>query len=261
MELNSTPLYIGTSGYNYEDWKGTFAPAETDNYDLLTHYKASKLNFLELTYTFYRMPIAGKIDGIMDRLGDDLKVSIRLNKSLMRKKPSNLEIESFKEGIAPAIERGKAVALFADFHHLFSASRENFDILIELKENFKDIPLYMELTNSTWHKERFYEEFKQNEIGLCIVDGPKFRGFAPYKPICSNGGVYFRLYGKDPLWLSGAEKFLNYDYSQKELKRFLDDARDVSVMAKNIFFSFCNVEKGNAPKNALSLKAMAEDYK
>ncbi len=261
MELNSTPVFIGTSGYNYEDWKGTFAPADTENYDLLTHYTASKLNFLELTYTFYRMPIAEKIEGIMERLGDNMKVSIRLNKSLMRKKPGNLEIDSFKEGIAPAVESGRAAALIADFHYLFSASRENFDILLELKDNFKDIPLFIELTNSTWHKARFYDEFKQNEIGLCTVDGPKFKGFAPYKPICSNGGVYFRLYGKDPMWLSGAEKFLNYNYSSRELKKFMDDARDVSVLADNIFFSFCNVENGYAPKNALSLKNMIENNK
>ncbi len=258
MEINNTPVYIGTSGYNYEDWKGTFAPADTENYDLLTHYIASKLNFLELTYTFYRMPIAEKIEGIMERLSDDMKLSIRLHKSLMRKKPSSLEIESFKEGISPAVNSGRAVALFADFHHLFSASRENFDILLELKDNFKDIPLFIELTNSTWHKSRFYDEFKASEIGLCVVDGPSFRGFAPYKPLCSNGGVYFRLYGKDPMWLSGTEKFLNYDYSIKELKKFMDDARDVSVMAKNIFFSFCNVEKGSAPKNAVTLKNMIE---
>ena len=38
----------------------------------------------------------------------------------------------------------------------------------------------------------------------------------------------------------------------------MQDARDVSVMAKNIFFSFCNVEKGYAPKNAVTLKNMIE---
>ena len=48
------------------------------------------------------------------------------------------------------------------------------------------------------------------------------------------------------------------DYSDNELKRFIKDARDVSVMAKNIFFSFCNVEKGFAPKNAVTLKNMIE---
>lgn len=259
MKINNTPAYIGTSGYNYEDWKGTFVPEKTDNYDLLNYYVNSGMNFLEVTYTFYRMPIAEKIEGICDRLGNNVKMSIRLNKSLMRKKPDKLEIQSFKDGIAPAIERGTAVALFADFHHLFTASRENFDILKELKESFQDMPLFIELTNSTWHKARFYEEFKANEIGLCTVDGPTFRGFAPYYPVCSNYGVYFRLYGKNPMWLSGTDKFLEYNYSEKEMKKFIQDASDVAVMAKNIFISFCNVEKGYAPKNALQFIDMIKN--
>lgn len=253
MKINDTPVYIGTSGYNYEDWKGSFAPLKTESYDLLTHYVNAGFNFLEITYTFYRTPIPEKIAGICERLGDNIKLSIRLNKSLMRKKPNKAEIDSFKAGIAPAVERGRVAALFADFHHLFTASRENFDILLELKESFSDIPLFIELTNSTWHKERFYEEFKANGIGLCTVDGPRFKGFAPYYPICSGAGAYFRLYGKNPMWINGTDKFLDYNYSDKELAKFITDAKNVSVMAKNIFFSFCNVEKGNAPINARTL--------
>lgn len=253
MKINNTDLFVGTSGYNYDDWKGTFAPADTSNFDLLSYYASTKLNFLELTYTFYRMPIPEKIEGISKRLGDNTKLSVRLTKGFMRKKYELSEVKLFKEGIAPAVEKGQVVALFADFHHLFTASRENFDIILKLKENFSEYPLFVELTNSTWHKERFYEEFKASGIGLCAIDGPSFRGFAPYYPICSNGGVYFRLYGKNPGWLSAEERFLDYSYSDAELKKFVKDAVNVSVMAKNIYFSFCNVEKGNAPKNALRM--------
>lgn len=256
MKINDTPVFIGTSGYNYEDWKGTFAPEKSLNYDLLTHYTKSGLNFLELTYTFYRLPIAEKVQGIIDRVGDNMSLSMRLTKTLMRKKPDEAEVKAFKEGIAPALESGKLVALFADFHHMFSASRENFDILKSLKDLFPEIPLFIELTNSTWHKARFYEEFKAAEIGLCVVDGPTFRGFAPYYPICSNRSVYFRLYGKSKLWLNSTERFLDYSYSDEELKTFATDALNSSVMAKNIFFSFCNVEKGNAPKDAVRLMDM-----
>ena len=251
MKLNNTPIYVGTSGYSYDDWKGNFFPENMENHNYLDHYVKSGLNFLEITYTFYKMPLAEKIQGICDRVGDDVKLSLRLNKSLLRKKPDSLEIKMFKDGITPAIESGKVVALFGDFHHLFSASRENFDIIKELKDQFPEIPLYVELTNSTWHKGKFYEEFKANEIGLVVVDGPKFRGFAPYYPICSNGGVYFRLYGKNPLWLSGTEKMLDYNYSESELNKFIRDGIDFSALANNIYVSFCNVEKGNAPKNAL----------
>ncbi len=253
MNINNTPVYVGTSGYNYEDWKGTFAPSDTTSYDLLSHYVNAGMNFLELTYTFYRMPIAEKIQGISDRMPEDAKLSVRLNKALMRKKPDQALIDEFKEGLKPIIENGKLVALFADFHQQFTAGRENFDILCELRDSFKDIPLFVELNNSTWHKERFYEEFKSNDIGLCVVDSPNIRGLAPYFPICSNKGVYFRLYGRSKNWLTVGERVLDYSYSEAELQKFITDANNKSVLAKNIFFSFCNVEKGNAPKNAASL--------
>lgn len=251
MKINDTPLFIGTSGYNYDDWKGTFAPKDTSNFDLLSYYASTKLNFLELTYTFYRLPIAEKISGIADRIGDNVKLSVRLTKTFLRKTYDENDVKLFKQGLAPAVEKGKIAALFADFHHLFTASRENFDIILKLKETFSEYPLFVELTNSTWHKERFYEEFKANDIGLCTIDGPSFRGFAPYYPICSGGGAYFRLYGKNPAWLNSDERFLDYSYTDKDLKKFIKDAGNASVMAKNIFISFCNVEKGNAPKNAL----------
>lgn len=258
MELNNTPVYIGTSGYNYDDWKGTFAPKKTVAYDLLTHYVNSGLNFLELTYTFYKFPLPEKIAGIVERVGDNISLSMRLTKALMRKNPSISDINTFKEGIKPALESGKLKALFADFHHLFTACLENFDILRALQDNFSEIPLFFELTNSTWHKESHYEKFKKAGIGLCVIDGANFKGFAPYYPICSNGGVYFRLYGKNPAWINSNDRFLDYNYSEKELNKFVTDAKNVSVMAQNIFFSFCNVEKGNAPKNAIELKKIIE---
>lgn len=258
MKINDTNLFIGTGGYNYEDWKGTFAPENTSNYDLLSYYASTKMNFLELTYTFYRMPSAEKIEGIVSRTGEDLKLSVRLTKNFLRKKYEDSDVALFKEGIAPALQSGKLATLFADFHHLFTASRENFDIILKLKENFSEFPLFIELTNSTWHKERFYEEFKAADIGICTIDGPHIRGFAPYYPICSGKGAYFRLYGKNPLWLNPGERFLDYSYSDQELKKLLQDAARISVMAKNVYFSFCNVENGNAPKNALELIRLAE---
>lgn len=250
MVLNSTPIYVGTSGYNYEDWKGTFASLDTENYDLLSHYVNSKFNFLEITYTLYRQPLPEKISGILDRTGENLKLSIRLNKNLMRREIAQEEIDSFKRGIEPAMDAGKLVALFADFHYRFTASRENFDMILNIKEAFKDYPLFFELVNSTWHKARFYDEFKAADVPLCVVDGPAFKGFAPFYPYATKHGAYFRLYGRDKNYLNFESKSLDYSYSHKELSHFLQTGIDLSPLSDNIFVSFCNVEKGNAPKNA-----------
>lgn len=253
IKMNDTPTFIGTSGYNYDDWKGEVVDKDALNYDILNYYKNSKLNFLELTYTFYKIPNAEKIVSIAERLGDDIKVSIRLNKLLMRKSIDKDVLTQFKEGIKPLIDNNQAIALFADFHQLFTASRENFNILLTLRDAFSELPLFFELTNSTWHKERFYDEFKSNSVGLVTVDMPNIRGLAPYYPICSNGAVYLRLHGRSKLWVNPQDKNMDYSYSDAELKKIIADINDKSVFANKIFLSFCNVEKANAPKNAVRL--------
>ncbi len=48
-------VHIGTSGYSYKEWKGTFYPADLKPDAMLAHY-AQKLATVEINNTFYRMP-------------------------------------------------------------------------------------------------------------------------------------------------------------------------------------------------------------
>ncbi|MBM4188048.1 MAG: DUF72 domain-containing protein [Gemmatimonadetes bacterium] len=47
--------YVGTSGYAFKEWKGTFYPAKLPDAEMLPWY-ASKFNAVEINNTFYRMP-------------------------------------------------------------------------------------------------------------------------------------------------------------------------------------------------------------
>ena len=48
-------LWIGTSGYNYPEWKGTFYPADLPAAKMLPYY-AARFPTVEINYTFYRLP-------------------------------------------------------------------------------------------------------------------------------------------------------------------------------------------------------------
>ena len=48
-------LYVGTSGYNYPEWKGSFYPADMPAAKMLPYY-AARFPTVEINYTFYRMP-------------------------------------------------------------------------------------------------------------------------------------------------------------------------------------------------------------
>jgi uncharacterized protein YecE (DUF72 family) len=50
-------VLVGTSGYNYPEWKGTFYPPKLPATKMLAYY-AERLPAVEINYTFYRMPNA-----------------------------------------------------------------------------------------------------------------------------------------------------------------------------------------------------------
>ncbi len=50
-------LYVGTSGYSYKEWKGTFYPEELSAKRML-HYYGERFRTVEINNTFYRMPQA-----------------------------------------------------------------------------------------------------------------------------------------------------------------------------------------------------------
>ena len=54
--------HIGTSGYNFPEWKGTFYPEKLAAAKMLPYY-AERLATVEINYTFYRMPNAKTIAG------------------------------------------------------------------------------------------------------------------------------------------------------------------------------------------------------
>ena len=50
------PRYrVGTSGYNYPEWKGSFYPEKFPQKKMLPYY-AERLDTVEINYTFYRLP-------------------------------------------------------------------------------------------------------------------------------------------------------------------------------------------------------------
>jgi uncharacterized protein YecE (DUF72 family) len=55
-------LHVGTSGYNFPEWKGSFYPPKLPSAKWLEYY-AQHLGTVEINYTFYRMPSAKTIAG------------------------------------------------------------------------------------------------------------------------------------------------------------------------------------------------------
>ena len=55
-------IWIGTSGYNYPEWRGTFYPDTLPASKMLAYY-AERFPTVEINYTFYRLPTEKLVQG------------------------------------------------------------------------------------------------------------------------------------------------------------------------------------------------------
>jgi uncharacterized protein YecE (DUF72 family) len=55
-------VHVGTSGYNYQAWRGSFYPEDLSAKKMLSYY-AERFDTVEINYSFYRKPTAKILEG------------------------------------------------------------------------------------------------------------------------------------------------------------------------------------------------------
>ncbi len=69
-------IWIGTSGYNYPEWKGSFYPSDLPAAKMLPYY-AARFPTVEINYTFYRMPNEKLVGGWAAQTPDAYKLTLK----------------------------------------------------------------------------------------------------------------------------------------------------------------------------------------
>ena len=79
-------IHVGTSGYNYPEWKGRFYPEKIAAKAMLPYY-AGVFDTVEINYTFYRMPTAPLVEGWAAQVPDGRNLALCLADSPERHTP------------------------------------------------------------------------------------------------------------------------------------------------------------------------------
>lgn len=75
-------LMVGTSGFSYAEWKGSFYPAGLPDAEMLTSY-AERLPTVEINNTFYRMPQPALLEGWNQKIkGPDFTFALKAPRSI-----------------------------------------------------------------------------------------------------------------------------------------------------------------------------------
>src|SRR4029434_9958056 len=74
-------LYVGTSGYSYKEWKGTFYPEDMPDKQMLRFY-GERFRSVEINNTFYRMPKASVLEAWAAEVPADFKFVLKASQRI-----------------------------------------------------------------------------------------------------------------------------------------------------------------------------------
>src|SRR5688572_24058401 len=74
-------LYVGTSGYSYKEWKGTFYPEKLKADQMLRFY-GERFRTVEINNTFYRMPKASVLEAWAGEVPADFRFVLKASQRI-----------------------------------------------------------------------------------------------------------------------------------------------------------------------------------
>ncbi|MGH8309627.1 MAG: DUF72 domain-containing protein, partial [Steroidobacteraceae bacterium] len=74
-------IWVGTSGYNYPEWRGSFYPEKLPAAKMLPYY-AERLSTVEINYTFYRAPNKKILEGWSSATPERFKLTLKAPKRI-----------------------------------------------------------------------------------------------------------------------------------------------------------------------------------
>jgi uncharacterized protein YecE (DUF72 family) len=81
-------LQVGTSGFSYKEWKGSFYPEDLPAKEMLRYY-SSRLSAVEINNTFYRMPQRSLLENWKEQVPDGFRFSVKASQRITHFKRLN----------------------------------------------------------------------------------------------------------------------------------------------------------------------------
>jgi len=254
-------IVVGTSGYSFEDWVGTFYPAAIRKGDMLREY-CKHFTVVEVNSTYYRVPSPAVLARMEQKTPAGFEFVIKANQEMTHAVSKDPALyATFKEAIKPVIDAGKFRGIIAQFPWSFKPSAEASEHLEFLREKFADLPLFVEFRNADWISEGLFETLKSSGIGYCSVDEPRLKGLVPPIAVATTDTGYVRLHGRNAKnWWRGAGKGggdrYDYLYSEEELKEWVAKVKSMARAASKTYVFFNNCHAGQAARNAKLMKEL-----
>ena len=180
-------VLVGTSGYNYPEWRGTFYPDKLATNKMLAYY-AERFRTVEINYTFYRMPteklLAGWAEGTPEHFTFTLKAPRRITHDAKLQRCEEL-LQTFCR-TARTLGPKLATLLFQLPPH-FKKSADVLRAFVELIP--EETRAAFEFRHASWQDDEVFETLRSRGAIYCVTDTDE--GETPFVSTAECG--YIRL--------------------------------------------------------------------
>ncbi|PYJ78186.1 MAG: DUF72 domain-containing protein [Verrucomicrobia bacterium] len=225
-------FWIGTSGFQYKEWKGNFYPEDLPAAKMLPFY-AERFSTTEINYTFHRIPATKTIDNWKAQTPEKFRFAL--------KAPQKITHWSKLRDCADTLEYFCKVAgglgerLGPVLFQLPPTFKKDVDVLSSFLRELPEMRAAFEFRNESWFDQEIFERLRSRNIALCIADTDTI---ATPKEITANYG-YLRLRRED--------------YQTIDIECWAEFVRQQRANWQDAFIYFKHEESGIGPKLATQM--------
>src|SRR6267143_277724 len=158
-------MWVGTSGYNYPEWKGSFYPDKFPAAKMLAYY-AERFTTVEINYTFYRTPNEKILAGWNRETPPGFRLTLKAPKRITH------------------------IARLRDCAELLHYFRKDLAVLDEFVQLLPaGTCAAFEFRHASWMDAEVFARLRARNLALCVADSEKFS--TPVELTADYG--YFRL--------------------------------------------------------------------
>jgi len=223
-------VWVGTSGYNYPEWKGSFYPEKFPAAKMLPYY-AERFATVEINYTFYRVPNTKILAGWDRETPPGFRLTLKAPKRITHIAKLRDCADLMQYFLKTAATLGpKLGALLFQLPPYFRKDLAVLDDFLRLLT--PDVSAAFEFRHASWMDAEVFAHLGAANAALCVADSEKFT--TPVEITAPH--AYFRLRDEG--------------YTPDDLVRWAEVIRESTAQCTDVFVYFKHEEAGKGPQFA-----------
>ena len=233
-------IRIGTSGWHYKHWVGTFYPPGLKASEMFAYYQRF-FDTVELNNSFYRLPTPEAFLAWRESAGPDFVFAVKGSRFLTH----NKKLKEPEQALHNLLPRAELLGekLGPILFQLPPKWKINLERLEAFLQALPKVHRYtFEFREETWHTQAAYNTLRRYNAAYCIHE---LAGFHTPLEVTADF-AYVRLHGPGGKY-QGC-------YTDDKLQEWADRIVAWSRKLRAVYVYFDNDDSGYAPRNALELK-------